>query len=183
MLRSVMRKIWSRGIRRMESSRLPSMPSTAQRGCVASRARASSGRSGKERSAITGGRTLDQRLPRGSALTDEAGALLPVLSDAFRSMSTTFSPFEEASYCGDPDFGVVRTFAIGWFPPQEKPHPHVDLRLLWNHDRTDMLLNGLNCFIWFRRRHMVRRWRPSDRSRSCACSETADRCAHPLPRT
>lgn len=99
------------------------------------------------------GLTLFKRLPRGLALTDEAQALLPVLSDAFRRMSATLSQFEQGNFREILTVGVVGTFAIGWLLPRlagfREAHPHVDLRLKTNNNRADMLLDGLDLFIRF----------------------------------
>jgi LysR family transcriptional regulator of beta-lactamase len=97
------------------------------------------------------GVTLFKRLQRGLALTDEGHALLPVLTDVFRRMSTTLSQFEEGNFREILTVGVVGTFAIGWLLPRLKTfrelHPHVDLRLKTNNNRADMLLDGLDLFI------------------------------------
>lgn len=99
------------------------------------------------------GLTLFKRLPRGLALTDEAHALLPVLTDAFRRMSATLSQFEQGNFREILTIGVVGTFAIGWLLPRlngfRERHPHVDLRLKTNNNRADMLLDGLDVFIRF----------------------------------
>lgn len=99
------------------------------------------------------GLTLFKRLPRGLALTDEAQALLPVLTDAFRRMSATLSQFEQGNFREILTIGVVGTFAIGWLLPRlagfRERYPHVDLRLKTNNNRADMLLDGLDLFIRF----------------------------------
>lgn len=99
------------------------------------------------------GVTLFKRLPRGSALTDEGHALLPVLSDAFRRMSATLSQFEEGNFREILTVGAVGTFAIGWLLPRlgsfKERNPHVDLRLKTNNNRADILLDGLDFFIRF----------------------------------
>lgn len=97
--------------------------------------------------------TLFKRLPRGLALTDEGHALLPVLTDAFHRMSTTLSQFEEGNFSEILTVGVVGTFAIGWLLPRlasfKEQHPHVDLRLKTNNNRSDVLIDGLDFFIRF----------------------------------
>ncbi|WP_225769829.1 LysR family transcriptional regulator [Inquilinus sp. Marseille-Q2685] len=99
------------------------------------------------------GVTLFKRLSRGLALTDEGHVLLPVLTDAFRRMSTALSQFEEGNFREILTIGVVGTFAIGWLLPRLAPfrdqHPHVDLRLKTNNNRSDILLDGLDLFIRF----------------------------------
>jgi LysR family transcriptional regulator of beta-lactamase len=97
--------------------------------------------------------TLFKRLPRGLALTDEGQALLPVLTDAFRRMSSSLSQFEEGNFHEILTVGVVGTFAIGWLLPRlpwfKEQHLHVDLRLKTNNNRSDILLDGLDFFIRF----------------------------------
>jgi LysR family transcriptional regulator of beta-lactamase len=99
------------------------------------------------------GVTLFKRLARGLALTDEGLALLPVLTDAFRRMSATLSQFEDGNFREILTVGVVGTFAIGWLLPRlagfKAQHPHVDLRLKTNNNRSDILLDGLDYFIRF----------------------------------
>ncbi len=99
------------------------------------------------------GVTLFKRLPRGLTLTDEGQALLPVLTDAFQRMSTTLSQFEEGNFHEILTLGVVGTFAIGWLLPRlpafKAQHPHVDLRLKTNNNRSDILIDGLDFFIRF----------------------------------
>ncbi len=99
------------------------------------------------------GVTLFKRLPRGLTMTDEGHALLPVLTDAFRRMSATLSQFEEGNYREILTVGVVGTFAIGWLLPRlnafKAQHPHLDLRLKTNNNRSDILLDGLDFFIRF----------------------------------
>lgn len=97
--------------------------------------------------------SLFKRLPRGLALTDEGHRLLPVLTDAFHRMSTTLSQFEEGNFREILTVGMVGTFAIGWLLPRlaafKAEHPHVDLRLKTNNNRSDILLDGLDFFIRF----------------------------------
>lgn len=99
------------------------------------------------------GVTLFKRLPRGLTLTDEGQALLPVLTDAFQRMSATLSQFEEGNFHEILTLGVVGTFAIGWLLPRlpafKLLHPHVDLRLKTNNNRSDILIDGLDFFIRF----------------------------------
>ncbi|WP_119273665.1 LysR family transcriptional regulator [Taklimakanibacter deserti] len=99
------------------------------------------------------GVTLFKRLARGITLTDEGQALLPVLTDAFRRMSASLSQFEEGNFREILTVGVVGTFAIGWLMPRlaafKAQHPHVDLRLKTNNNRSDVLLDGLDFFIRF----------------------------------
>lgn len=97
--------------------------------------------------------TLFKRLPRGLTLTDEGHALLPVLTDAFQRMSATLSQFEEGNFHEILTVGMVGTFAIGWLLPRlaafKAAHPHIDLRLKTNNNRSDILIDGLDFFIRF----------------------------------
>ena len=99
------------------------------------------------------GVSLFKRLPRGVALTDEGDALLPVLSDAFRRMSTTLSRFETGDFREVLTIGVVNTYATGWLIPRleglTQAFPEIDLRLKTNNNRADLLEEGLDCFIRF----------------------------------
>ncbi|MGO1075198.1 LysR family transcriptional regulator [Inquilinus sp. CA228] len=99
------------------------------------------------------GVTLFERLPRGLALTDEGLALLPVLTDAFRRMSTTLSQFEDGNFQEILTIGVVATFATGWLLRRlhgfKQQNPFVDLRIKTNNNTADMLLDGLDWFIRF----------------------------------
>ena len=156
-----MRKIWPRGFLDISQLRL-----NALRAFEASARHASFTRAGLElrvtQTAISHqvkaledvlGVSLFKRLPRGLALTDEGHALLPVLTDAFRRMSATLSQFEEGNFREILTVGMVGTFAIGWLLPRlarfKDAHPHVDLRLKTNNNRSDILLDGLDFFIRF----------------------------------
>lgn len=97
--------------------------------------------------------TLFNRLPRGLALTEEAQALLPVLTDSFRRMSEKLNQFSDGNFREILTVGVVGTFANGWLLPRLKSfteeNPDIDLRLKTNNNRADMLLDGLDFFIRF----------------------------------
>lgn len=97
--------------------------------------------------------TLFKRLPRGIALTEEAQALLPVLTDAFRRMSEKLHQLGDGSFREILTIGVVGTFATGWLlqrlPRFAKAHPDVDLRIKTNNNTADTLLDGLDFFIRF----------------------------------
>lgn len=97
--------------------------------------------------------TLFKRLPRGIALTEEAQALLPVLTDAFRRMSEKLHQLGDGNFREILTVGVVGTFAIGWLlqrlPRFTASHPDIDLRIKTNNNRADTLLDGLDFFIRF----------------------------------
>ena len=97
--------------------------------------------------------TLFKRLPRGIALTDEAQALLPVLTDAFRRMSEKLHQLSDGNYREILTVGVVGSFAIGWLLPRlarfTGSHPDIDLRIKTNNNTADTLLDGLDFFIRF----------------------------------
>ena len=99
------------------------------------------------------GLTLFKRLPRGITLTEEAQALLPVLTDAFRRMSEKLHQLGDGNFRDILTVGVVGTFAIGWLLPRlstfTDAHPHIDLRIKTNNNRADTLLDGLDFFIRF----------------------------------
>lgn len=96
---------------------------------------------------------LFTRLPRGLALTEEAQALLPVLTDAFRRMSEKLNQLGTGNFREILTIGVVATFAVGWLlsrlPSFCEAHPHIDLRVKTNNNRADTLLDGLDLFIRF----------------------------------
>ncbi|MFP3799548.1 LysR substrate-binding domain-containing protein [Paraburkholderia sp. SIMBA_027] len=96
---------------------------------------------------------LFRRLPRGLGMTDEARALLPVLSDAFGRIETVLKQFEGGRLHEVLTVGVVGTFAIGWLMPRLKSfreaHPFVELRLLTNNNLVDLAGEGLDFAIRF----------------------------------
>jgi LysR family transcriptional regulator of beta-lactamase len=96
---------------------------------------------------------LFKRLPRGIAPTEEAQALLPVLTDAFRRMGEKLNQLSHGDFHEILTIGVVGTFAIGWLLPRLDTfvgaNPHIDLRIKTNNNRADTLLDGLDFFIRF----------------------------------
>jgi LysR family transcriptional regulator of beta-lactamase len=96
---------------------------------------------------------LFRRLPRGLALTAEAEALLPVLTDAFRRIAGTLDRFEGGRLREVLTLGAVGTFVTGWLLPRlpefRAAHPFVDLRLMTNNNRVDLAGEGLDCAIRF----------------------------------
>ena len=97
--------------------------------------------------------TLFKRLPRGIILTEEAQALLPVLTDAFRRMSDKLHQLSDGHFRKSLTVGVVGTFAVGWLLPRiarfTGGHPEIDLRIKTNNNTADTLLDGLDFFIRF----------------------------------
>ncbi|GGJ35579.1 LysR family transcriptional regulator [Neoroseomonas lacus] len=96
---------------------------------------------------------LFRRLPRGLALTEEGEALLPVLSDAFRSIGATLQRFQGGRLKEVLTIGAVGTFVTGWLLPRlpafRAAHPHIDLRLMTNNNRVDLAGEGLDGAIRF----------------------------------
>lgn len=96
---------------------------------------------------------LFRRLPRGLALTEEAEALLPVLTDAFRRIGATLERFGGGRLREVLTVGAVGTFVTGWLlrrlPDFRATHPFVDLRLLTNNNRVDLAGEGLDLAIRF----------------------------------
>ena len=99
------------------------------------------------------GKPLFRRLPRGLALTDEAQALLPVLSDAFERIRVALEHVGDTRPREVLTVGVVGTFAVGWLLPRLRDFqaacPFVDLRLLTHNNRVDMAGEGLDLAIRF----------------------------------
>ena len=99
------------------------------------------------------GTPLFKRLPRGLGMTDEARALLPVLTDAFNRIETVVRQFEGGRVRELLTIGVVGTFAVGWLLPRLKSfresHPFIELRLLTNNNLVDLAAEGLDFAIRF----------------------------------
>ncbi len=94
------------------------------------------------------GVALFRRLPRGLALTDEGLSLLPVLTDAFASISAALHRLEHGLSQEVVTLGCNSTFATAWLLQRlgdfQAKHPFVDLRLLTNNNRVDMAGDGLD---------------------------------------
>jgi LysR family transcriptional regulator of beta-lactamase len=99
------------------------------------------------------GVTLFRRLPRGLALTDEALALVPVLTEAFARIGATLDRLAHGLDQEVVTLGCVGTFATGWLSRHlgdfRAKHPLVDLRLLTNNNRVDMAGDGLDLALRF----------------------------------
>jgi LysR family transcriptional regulator of beta-lactamase len=96
---------------------------------------------------------LFRRLPRGLALTDEALALLPCVTESFDRIAGTLNRFQGGQPREHLTLGVVGTYAIGWLLPRlpkfREAHPFVDLRLATNNNRVDLAAEGLDGAIRF----------------------------------
>ncbi len=99
------------------------------------------------------GFSLFERLPRGIALTEEAQALLPVLTDALRRVSEKLHQMRAGGTAEMITIGVLGSFALGWLLPRLREfaqlHPNIDVRIKTNNSRADTLLDGLDLFIRF----------------------------------
>lgn len=96
---------------------------------------------------------LFRRLPRGLALTDEALALLPVLSDSFERIEAALGRLGPGQPREVLTLGVVGTYAVGWLLPRlgdfNRRHPGVDLRVMTHNNRVDLAGEGLDAAIRF----------------------------------
>jgi LysR family transcriptional regulator, regulator of gene expression of beta-lactamase len=96
---------------------------------------------------------LFRRVPRGLALTDEGGALLPAISDAFSRINQVLDRFENGRMRETLTIGTVGTFASGWLLQRlsnfSRSHPHVDVRVFANNNRVDLVGEGLDYAIRF----------------------------------
>lgn len=96
---------------------------------------------------------LFRRLPRGLALTDEALALLPSVTESFDRIAAILTRFEGGHARERLTIGVVGTYAIGWLLPRlprfRDTHPFIDLRLTTNNNRVDLAAEGLDAAIRF----------------------------------
>jgi len=99
------------------------------------------------------GVALFRRTPRGLAVTDEGLALAPTLSETFERMARLLGQFGEGKRREPLTVSVVGTFAVGWLLPRlrafEQACPFVDLRLLTNNNRVDVVGEGLDAAIRF----------------------------------
>lgn len=96
---------------------------------------------------------LFRRTPRGLLVTDEGLALAPTLTDTFDRLARLLSQFGNGRRRDTLTISVVGTFALGWLLPRlsqfEQACPFVDLRLLTNNNRVDVLGEGLDAAIRF----------------------------------
>jgi LysR family transcriptional regulator, regulator of gene expression of beta-lactamase len=96
---------------------------------------------------------LFRRTPRGLAVTDEALALAPTLTETFDRIARLLAQFGDGKRREPLTISVVGTFALGWLLPRikdfEQACPFVDLRLLTNNNRVDVAGEGLDAAIRF----------------------------------
>ena len=96
---------------------------------------------------------LFRRSNRGLKLTDEGVALAPTLFDAFGAIDRLFERFEAGGVQEVLTVSAVGTFAVGALlerlPAFRAAHPGIDLRLLTNNNKVDLVLEGLDCAIRF----------------------------------
>lgn len=99
------------------------------------------------------GVALFRRTPRGLVVTDEALALAPTLTETFERMARLLAQFHDGKRREPLTISVVGTFAVGWLLPRlaafEQAYPFVDVRLLTNNNRVDLVGERLDAAIHF----------------------------------
>ncbi|MGA0599733.1 transcriptional regulator GcvA [Caulobacter sp. KR2-114] len=99
------------------------------------------------------GVTLFRRMARGLALTDEAEALIPALSQAFGRIGDLLDEVQAGKAHQALTLGVVNTFAVGWLLPRldafRAAWPFIDLRLRTHNNKVDLLAERLDGAIQF----------------------------------
>lgn len=99
------------------------------------------------------GVSLFRRSNRGLKLTDEGIALAPTLFEAFGDIDRLFERFESGGAQEVLTVSVVGTFAVGALlerlPAFRAAHAGIDLRLLTNNNKVDLVTEGLDCAIRF----------------------------------
>lgn len=132
------------------------------------------------------GAALFTRTSRGLQLTDEGKLLVPVLEEAFDSISAVLDRFVDPDHFEVLNVGVVTTFAAGWLikrlPSFRDAHPGVDLRISTNNNRVDLAGEGLDMAIRFGDGGWPGIWRKRlfDAPLSPLCNrETAERLLQP----
>lgn len=95
---------------------------------------------------------LFRRSNRGLKLTDEGLALAPTLFEAFGAIDRLFARFESGAQ-EVLTVSAVGTFAVGALlerlPAFRAAHPQIDLRLLTNNNKVDLVAEGLDYAIRF----------------------------------
>lgn len=98
------------------------------------------------------GVSLFRRSNRGLQLTDEAVALAPTLFEAFGAIDRLFGRFESGAQ-EVLTVSAVGTFVLGALlerlPAFRAAHPRIDLRLLTNNNKVDLVAEGLDYAIRF----------------------------------
>ncbi len=96
---------------------------------------------------------LFRRSNRGLQLTDEGLALAPTLWEAFGAIDRLFEQFEAGGVREVLTVSAVGTFVVGALlqrlPAFRSAHPLIDLRMLTNNNKVDLVAEGLDCAIRF----------------------------------
>ena len=99
------------------------------------------------------GMPLFRRSNRGLTLTDEGLGLAPTLFEAFGAIDRLFEQFEAGGVREVLTVGAVGTFVVGALlerlPAFRLAHPLVDLRILTNNNKVDVVAEGLDYAIRF----------------------------------
>src|SRR6185503_2949597 len=99
------------------------------------------------------GVALFRRSNRGLKLTDEGVALAPTLFEAFGAIDRLFEQFEAGGVREVLTVSAVGTFVVGALLERlsafRAAHPLVDLRLLTNNNKVDVVAEGLDYAIRF----------------------------------
>jgi LysR family transcriptional regulator of beta-lactamase len=99
------------------------------------------------------GVALFRRSNRGLKLTDEGLALAPTLFEAFDAIDRVFEQFEAGGVREVLTVSAVGTFVVGALlerlPAFRAAYPLVDLRLLTNNNKVDVVAEGLDYAIRF----------------------------------
>ena len=99
------------------------------------------------------GMRLFRRSNRGLVLTDEGVALAPTLFEAFGAIDRLFEQFEAGGVREVLTVSAVGTFVVGALlerlPTFRAAHPLVDLRILTNNNKVDLVAEGLDYAIRF----------------------------------
>ena len=99
------------------------------------------------------GMSLFRRSNRGLRLTDEGLALAPTLLEAFEAIDRLFEQFEAGGVREVLTVSAVGTFVVGALlerlPAFRAAHPLVDLRVLTNNNKVDLVAEGLDYAIRF----------------------------------
>src|ERR1700755_3979 len=96
---------------------------------------------------------LFRRSSRGLQLTDEGLALAPTLFEAFGAIDRLLEQFEAGGVREVLTVSAVGTFVVGALlerlPAFRAAHPRIDLRLLTNNNKVDLIAEGLDYAIRF----------------------------------
>lgn len=99
------------------------------------------------------GVVLFRRSNRGLQLTDEGLALAPTLFEAFGAIDRVFEQFEAGGVREVLTVSAVGTFVVGALlerlPAFRAAHPMIDLRILTNNNKVDVVAEGLDYAIRF----------------------------------